>query len=87
VISSAILPPRSPGARKAASSKYDYVKIKVWLGDNLEHYYILSRYLISRMLTVTKVPQDKVRPARQRLPCTLARPYTTQLLTRHPRRP
>jgi len=43
------------------TSKYDYIKIKVWLGDQQQHYYILSRYLISRMLTFIRVPQDKVR--------------------------
>ncbi|KAK9713736.1 hypothetical protein RND81_06G048100 [Saponaria officinalis] len=37
-----------------ASSKYDFVKVKVWLGDNADHYYVLSRFLLSRMLTVTK---------------------------------
>lgn len=37
------------------SSKYDFVKVKVWLGDNADHYYVLSRFLLSRMLTVTKV--------------------------------
>ncbi|XP_039780438.1 uncharacterized protein LOC120647638 isoform X2 [Panicum virgatum] len=39
-----------------ASSKYDFVKVKVWLGENADHYYILSRFLLSRMLTVTKIP-------------------------------
>ncbi|XP_010919578.2 uncharacterized protein [Elaeis guineensis] len=39
-----------------ASSKYDFVKVKVWLGDNADHYYVLSRFLLSRMLTVTKIP-------------------------------
>ncbi|XP_060211487.1 uncharacterized protein LOC132638710 [Lycium barbarum] len=38
------------------SSKYDFVKVKVWLGDNDDHYYVLSRFLLSRMLTVTKIP-------------------------------
>nr|CAB3502328.1 unnamed protein product [Digitaria exilis] len=37
-----------------ASSKYDFVKVKVWLGENADHYYVLSRFLLSRMLTVTK---------------------------------
>ena len=46
--------------RKPPSSKYDYIKIKVWLGEGLDHYFILSRFLIARVLTVTKVPQDKV---------------------------
>jgi len=35
-------------------------QVKVWLGDNQDHYYVLSRFLISRMLTVTKVPVNKV---------------------------
>ncbi|KAA8533877.1 hypothetical protein F0562_031394 [Nyssa sinensis] len=39
-----------------ASSKYDFVKVKVWLGDNADHYYVFSRFLLSRMLTVTKIP-------------------------------
>ncbi|XP_050224752.1 uncharacterized protein LOC126674354 [Mercurialis annua] len=39
-----------------ASSKYDFVKVKVWLGDHADHYYVLSRFLLSRMLTVTKIP-------------------------------
>ena len=42
------------------TSKYDYIKIKVWLGDHHKHYYILSRYLICRILTFIRVPQDKV---------------------------
>ncbi|KAH9647757.1 P-loop containing nucleoside triphosphate hydrolases superfamily protein [Citrus sinensis] len=37
-------------------SKYDFVKVKVWLGDNADHYYVFSRFLLSRMLTVTKIP-------------------------------
>ncbi|KAL3524151.1 hypothetical protein ACH5RR_016985 [Cinchona calisaya] len=41
---------------RAGSSKYDFVKVKVWLGDNADHYYVLSRFLLSRMLTVTKIP-------------------------------
>ncbi|XP_021721814.1 uncharacterized protein LOC110689344 [Chenopodium quinoa] len=43
-------------AARNASSKYDFVKVKVWLGDNADHYYVLSRFLLSRMLTVTKIP-------------------------------
>lgn len=31
------------------------LQVKVWLGSNADHYYILSRFLISRMLLVTKV--------------------------------
>ncbi|KAL3837885.1 hypothetical protein ACJIZ3_022476 [Penstemon smallii] len=47
--------PKSFSTRNA-SSKYDFVKVKVWLGDNADHYYVLSRFLLSRMLTVTKIP-------------------------------
>ncbi|KAI5670226.1 hypothetical protein M9H77_10590 [Catharanthus roseus] len=50
---------RLPATRfstRNASSKYDFVKVKVWLGDNADHYYVLSRFLLSRMLTVTKIP-------------------------------
>ncbi|XP_038888801.1 uncharacterized protein LOC120078587 isoform X2 [Benincasa hispida] len=51
--------PAFPVARlpsRNTSSKYDFVKVKVWLGDNADHYYVLSRFLLSRMLTVTKIP-------------------------------
>ena len=41
------------GNRPTPSSKYDFVKVKVWLED---HYYVLSRFLVSRVLNVTKVP-------------------------------
>ncbi|KAL8224025.1 hypothetical protein R6Q57_019500 [Mikania cordata] len=47
--------PARTGTRNG-SSKYDFVKVKVWLGDNADHYYVLSRFLLSRMLTVTKIP-------------------------------
>lgn len=40
---------------RRTSSKYDFVKVKVWIGANSDHYYVLSRFLVSRMLTVTKV--------------------------------
>ena len=30
-------------------------QVKVWLGDHADHYYVLSRFLLSRTLTVTKV--------------------------------
>ncbi|XP_072963703.1 uncharacterized protein [Typha angustifolia] len=49
------MPPSRLSSRNA-SSKYDFVKVKVWLGDNADHYYVLSRFLLSRMLTVTKIP-------------------------------
>lgn len=59
-------------ARKtASSSNYDFIKIKVRLGTHLEHYYILSRFLLSRMLTVITLPQHKVRlPAAAPLPAS-----------------
>lgn len=31
----------------------------MWLGEGTSHYYVLSRFLISRMLTVTKIPYMK----------------------------
>ncbi|GAQ91979.1 hypothetical protein KFL_008960030 [Klebsormidium nitens] len=40
---------------RRTSSKYDFVKVKVWIGENSDHYYVLSRFLVSRMLTVTKI--------------------------------
>ncbi|XP_075084962.1 uncharacterized protein LOC107761597 [Nicotiana tabacum] len=33
-----------------------FFQVKVWLGDNDDHYYVLSRFLLSRMLMVTKIP-------------------------------
>jgi hypothetical protein len=43
----------------------------VWVGENLAHYYVLSRFLISRMLTVTKVPQMKARSPVESAPTEL----------------
>jgi len=34
-------------------SKYDFIKVRVTLG---EHFYVLSRFLVSRMLTLCKIP-------------------------------
>ncbi|KAK8476079.1 hypothetical protein V6N11_039718 [Hibiscus sabdariffa] len=48
--------PSVKSSPRNASSKYDFVKVKVWLGNNADHYYVLSRFLLSRMLTVTKIP-------------------------------
>lgn len=45
-----------PRPSRGAASKYDFVKVKVWLGTNADHYYVLSRFLVSRMLLVTKIP-------------------------------
>jgi len=36
------------------------LQVKVWLGADRDHYYILSRFLICRMLTVTRIPYIKV---------------------------
>ncbi|KAI9597227.1 hypothetical protein BDF19DRAFT_436269 [Syncephalis fuscata] len=44
------LPPAYP---KRGSSKYDFVKLRVHLSS--QHYYVLSRFLVSRMLMATKV--------------------------------
>jgi len=33
--------------------------VRVWLGTDQDHYYVLSRFLVSRMLTVTKLPPLK----------------------------
>ena len=49
------------------SSLAPVLQVKVWLGETQAHYYILSRFLISRMLTVTKIPYMKVGDTR----CTL----------------
>lgn len=51
---------RKAGRSKSLQSKYDYIKIKVWLGTDKTHYYILSRYILSRTLTCAKIPQDSV---------------------------
>lgn len=56
----AALPAASQGDRQQrAASKYDFVKVKVWLGKGFKHYYVLSRFLTSRMLTVTKIKPTK----------------------------
>ena len=36
----------------SGAAKYDYIKVKIWID---EHYYIFSRFLLSRMLTLTNV--------------------------------
>ena len=38
---------------KSNFSRYDFVKVRVYL--SAEHYYILSRYLVSRVLTAATV--------------------------------
>jgi 2-phosphoglycerate kinase len=39
--------------KKYQSSKYDFVKVRIWLTDT--NHYILSRFLISRFLTSTQI--------------------------------
>ena len=39
---------------RATSSTYDFVKIRVWLGEG--HSHVLSRFLLSRTLTASMVP-------------------------------
>ena len=42
-------------------SKYDVLKVRVWLED---HFFIFSRFLVSRILTLNKVPpKDSIRIA------------------------
>jgi 2-phosphoglycerate kinase len=36
----------------SGAAKYDYIKVKIWIK---EHYYIFSRFLLSRMLTLANV--------------------------------
>eukprot|EP00966_Prymnesium_polylepis_P044051 1021117-Prymnesium_polylepis.1 len=57
-----------PTKHKHSSSKYDFVKVRVWLkdrtADGSEHYYVLSRFLVSRMLAVTQMQyRDSIRLA------------------------
>ncbi|KAJ9526783.1 hypothetical protein QJQ45_017477 [Haematococcus lacustris] len=47
------------GSKRSSASKYDMIKVNVWLGEQLEHHYILSRFLICRILTVTRIPHAK----------------------------
>ncbi len=45
--------------RAALSLTAHVSQVKVWLGDDRAHYYVLSRFLVSRSLTVTKIPHMK----------------------------
>lgn len=40
--------------RKPGSSKYDFIKVRVTIG---EHYYVLSRFILSRMLMSVRIGQ------------------------------
>ena len=61
-------PARMP-ANRGGASKYDYVKVRVWLRDprttqDAAHYYVLSRFLVSRALAVTQMAyRDAIRLA------------------------
>ncbi|CAK4679825.1 hypothetical protein LEN26_002930 [Aphanomyces euteiches] len=44
--------PDAKAAEKRNQSKYDFVKVRVWVGD---HFYVLSRYLVCRALVSTKI--------------------------------
>ncbi|OZJ05377.1 hypothetical protein BZG36_01995 [Bifiguratus adelaidae] len=46
---------RSATRSKTFSSKYDFVKVRVELSS--QHYYVLSRFLVSRMLTAARIRQ------------------------------
>jgi 2-phosphoglycerate kinase len=39
--------------KKNQASKYDFVKVKVYLSS--QHYYVLSRFLLCRMLTAARI--------------------------------
>ncbi len=41
-----------PIKKRKEYSKYDFIKVRVTLG---EHFYVLSRFLVSRMLTLCQV--------------------------------
>ena len=49
------------GARQPGSSKYDFVKVRVRLSER--HYYVLSRFLVSRVLSATKVIRKRISSA------------------------
>lgn len=44
--------PKKKNKKFSGSAKYDYVKVKIWLD---KHYYIFSRFILSRMLTLSQV--------------------------------
>ncbi|GLD91502.1 hypothetical protein PINS_up000035 [Pythium insidiosum] len=49
---SPLIGPADAPVVKRNQSKYDFVKVRVWVQD---HFYVLSRYLLSRALVSTKV--------------------------------
>lgn len=36
------------------------MQVKVWIGPEYSHYFVLSRFLLSRMLTVIRIDNAKV---------------------------
>ncbi|GJD05804.1 hypothetical protein Gasu2_02530 [Galdieria sulphuraria] len=59
---------RSPNVRnvvKGVSSRYDYVKVRVWLGS--QYYYVLSRFSVSQILMLCRVPQKEAQKIALRL--------------------
>jgi hypothetical protein len=49
-----------PPTHPPPPARHPTPQVKVWLGEALDRHYVLSRVLISRMLTVTKIPYVKV---------------------------
>ncbi|GJQ14324.1 hypothetical protein GpartN1_g6911.t1 [Galdieria partita] len=47
------------------ASRYDYVKVRVWLGG--QHYYVLSRFSVSQILMLCRVPQKEAQKIALRL--------------------
>eukprot|EP00871_Galdieria_phlegrea_P001436 jgi/Galph1/2293/GphlegSOOS_G973.1 len=41
--------------RQTTSSRYDYVKVRIWLGSN---YYVFSRFTVTQLLMLCRVPQN-----------------------------
>jgi len=50
---------------KGASSRYDYVKVRVWLAS--KYYYVLSRFSVSQILMLCRVPQKEAQKIALRL--------------------
>lgn len=58
-------PSRNNKSIKGASSRYDYVKVRVWLGS--KYYYVLSRFSVSQILMLCRVPQKEAQKIALRL--------------------
>ena len=44
-----------------ATSKYDFVKVKVWVEPAFEQHWVLSRFLLARSLSAAGLPSEAVR--------------------------